>query len=184
MNITIPYQNILGLAFSLAGLALVAPVAFFFRNYSLTLDAAQLLYAFVMVLAPGSSLFSNNLGAGWLSFMPNFLNCNNGNYSCLYGNLLSPLICWSGAVIILFFIFKLIAIKKPKLTYQPFYTFFKGFLRWTLPPLIYDSTTVLIKSLQAQKFTSDFIVSAVVLGFLILVAFIELIGYKCLENKN
>jgi len=50
--------------------------------------------------------------------------------------------------------------------------------------LIYDSTTVLIKSLQAQKFTSDFIVSAVVLGFLILVAFIELIGYKCLENKN
>jgi hypothetical protein len=179
MSITIPYQSTLGLAFSIAGLALVAPVAFFFRTYSSSLDTAQLLYVFVLVLAPTSSLFSSDLGASWLSFMPNFLNCNNGKYVCSYGNLLSALICWTGAVILLFIIFRLIAIKKTNLSYQPFYNFFRGFLRWTLPPLIYYSTSVLIQSLQSQNLNNDFISSIVVLGFLLLVIFIELIVYKC-----
>lgn len=184
MNISIPYQSTLGLAFSIAGLALVAPVTFFFRTYSSSLDTAQLLYVFVLVLAPTSSLFSANLGASWLNFMPSFLNCNIGNYVCSYGYLLSALISWTGAVILLFIIFRLIAIKKTNLSYQPFYSFFRGFLRWTLPPLAYNSTYVLIKSLQSKNLNNDFISSIVVLGFLIFVAFMELIVHKCYQKKD
>jgi len=149
MSSIIPFQTTLGLAFSITGLTLVAPVSYHFRSYSHTLDAAQLFYVFATVFAPSINLFSNELKVSWLSFMPNFLNyCINGDYSCNYGNLISPTLCWIGSVFLLLIIFKLVAIKKPNLKFQPFYTFYKGFLRWTLGPLVYYSTTTLITALK------------------------------------
>jgi hypothetical protein len=61
MSSFIPSQDIIGKAFAIAGLSLVAPSTYFFRNYSRVLDYVQMFYVFSLAYATGTTLFSNNL---------------------------------------------------------------------------------------------------------------------------
>jgi len=118
--------------------------------------------------------------------MPSFLNyCNSGDFSCTYGYLLSPAICWAGAALILLLLVKIIGLKKREAKFQSVYNFWKGLLRWTMAPLIYSSTTVLIKGLQASPFSfnNDLIVSVVVLAFFLVITLVEVIGYKLTQKE-
>jgi hypothetical protein len=169
------------MAFSIAGLALVAPSTYFFRMYSRTLDLAQMIYVFALIYAANQTLFADNLSYSWLTFMPSFLNfCTAGDYSCTYGDLLSPAIVWAGAALLFMIIIKIVAAcKKNSWSYLKFYKFFRGFSRWTMAPLVYYSTDILISKLQAESYDDDFIASAVVLGFYALLSFVEIISFKC-----
>ncbi len=158
------------MAFSIAGLALVCLNTYFRRTYSPTLSSCQLFYLFAMVLAPTVSLFSRQLSYSWLSFMPNFLNyCSSGDFSCNYGYLLSPSICWAGAAILSFIIIKIIARKKPNAKFQPFYNFYKGLLRWTFAPLIYFCTLIVIIGLQYKSIDTNFYGAVIVLAYFVLI---------------
>lgn len=56
----------IGQAFSIAGLALVAPSCYFFRNYSRVLDYVQMFYVFALVFALSSGAFSLKLQWGFI----------------------------------------------------------------------------------------------------------------------
>ena len=173
MSSFIPYQQTIGLAFSIAGLSLVCFNTYIRRTYSPTLTACQLFYLFAMILTPSVTLFSNQLNYSWLSFMPNFLNyCSTGDFSCTYGYLISPSICWAGAAILSFIIIKIIARSKPNAKFQPFYNLYKGFLRWTFAPLIYFCTTIVIKSLQYNSKDTNFYGAIIVLAYFLLIVFL------------
>lgn len=102
MSSFIPEQALIGQIFAIAGLALVPFNTFFRRTYSSVLDATQMSYLFTMVLSPSIQFFSKELYYCWLSFMKTFLEyCTDGDFSCNYGYLLSPLMCWVGASILL-----------------------------------------------------------------------------------
>jgi hypothetical protein len=126
-----------------------------------------MFYLFSMILATSTPLFSNQLGYSWLSFMPSFLQyCTTGDFSCTYGNLLSPAICWAGATILFLILIKIIGkCCKSSAKFQPFYNLFKGLYRWCFGPLIYYSCQILIISLQNKNTNSNFIASIVVLGY-------------------
>lgn len=66
MSSFIPSHNVIGQAFSIAGLALVAPSCYFFRNYSRVLDYVQMFYVFALVFAYTSGAFSLNLQWGFI----------------------------------------------------------------------------------------------------------------------
>jgi hypothetical protein len=151
MSSFIPELDNIGKGFCLAGLALVPFSTYFRRSYSRTLEVTQMAYLFALILAPTSSLFANKLGYSWLSFMPTFLNyCTAGDFSCKYGYLLSPSICWAAAAILCFIIIKIIGRCKPNVKFQPFYNFYKGLIRWTFAPLIYFASDTLITCLQTN----------------------------------
>ena len=185
MSSFIPQQDNIGMGFSIAGLAFVSISTYYRRTYSRVLEAVQMAYLLAFTLAPTTSLFSNKLGYSWLSFMPSFLNyCITGDFSCTYGYLLSPSICWAGGSLLFLIIIKIIGRCKPSIKFQPFYNFFKGFFRWTFAPLIYFSTLVLLNKLQAGSKDNDLIASAVVLGYFAAISLIELIGYKILQSSH
>jgi len=141
MSSFIPQQDTLGIAFSIAGLAFICFSTYYRRTYSRVLEVAQMSFLFAAILAPTTALFSNKLGYSWLSFMPSFLNyCKTGDFSCRYGYLLSPSICWAGVALLSLIIIKIIARCKPSVKFEPFYNLFKGLFRWTFGPLIFYST--------------------------------------------
>lgn len=148
MSTLIPQQNYIGLGFSILGLALVAPSSYFFRIPNRVLDYLQFCYVFAAVYATSTSgpVFSTYLSRSWIDFMPSFLNsqCTTGDFVCTYGGLISWTIGVIGALILLFIIVKIIACRKPSVTYQPVYNFFKGFFRWSMGPLIYYSVTTIV----------------------------------------
>lgn len=182
----IPSQDIIGKAFAIAGLALAAPASYYFRMPSRILDYVQLVFIFASTYASGTTLFSGYLDYSWLSFMPSFLDkyCTTGDYICTYGYLLSPAIAWLGAAFFMLILLKLIGLKKENVGFRPFYLFWKGFLRWFMCPLVYYSTNILVKKLQAKTIDKDFIASAGVLGFFVLFTWIELIGLKCAQKES
>lgn len=178
MSSFIPQQDNLGMGFAISGLALICFSTYYRRAYSRILEAVQMTYLFAFIFTPTTALFSNKLGYSWLSFMPSFLNyCTAGDFSCTYGYLLSPAICWAGAALLSLIIIKIIGRCKPSVKFEPFYNFYKGLFRWTFGPLIYFSTLVLITSLQNNSKDKDFIASAAVLGYSAAICFIELIAY-------
>ena len=185
MSSFIPQQDNIAIGFSIAGLAFIPISTYYRRSYSRVLEAVQMCYLFAFTLVTTTSLFSNKLGYSWLSFMPSFLNfCTTGDFSCTYGYLLSPSICWVGASLLFLIIIKIAGRCKPSCKFQPFYNFFKGFFRWTFAPLIYFSALVLINKLQAGSKDNDLIASAVVLGYFATICFIEIIGYSCLGSTH
>ena len=69
----------LGQGLSIAGLALVMPFFFAFRTYLRFLDHLQLLYAYSLVLAFNSQVFSSNLANSWVGFNLNIFSfCTPG----------------------------------------------------------------------------------------------------------
>lgn len=183
MSSFVTSQDIIGKAFAIAGLALVAPSSYLFRNYSRVFDYVQLFYVFSLAYASTTGVFSQNLDWGSLSFMQNFLNayCNAGEFICLYGYLISPAIAWFGVTFFMLLILGLISLKKSSVKYQNFYNFWKGFFRWVSVPLIYLCTTQIITSIQNNfnysevNFDAALIVAAIIVCWI----FVEVIGYSC-----
>lgn len=155
MSSFIPTQDVIGQAFSIAGLALVAPSTYFFRNYSRVLDYVQMFYVFALVFASTSGAFSLNLQWGFISFMPTFMNsyCNSGEFLCTYGYLISPGISWFGVTFLMLILLGILACTKKNVRYQKFYNFWKGLMRWFMVPLAYYATVNIIRSLQSSKFS-------------------------------
>jgi hypothetical protein len=187
MSSFIPSQVIISQAFAIAGLVLVAPSTYFFRNYSRVLDYVQLFYVFALTYAVTSSDFSLKLGWGFLTFIPSFLTsyCTAGDYLCTNGYLISAGISWFGAALLMLIIIKIVSCKKAGARYQPFYNFWKGLLRWFMGPLVYYSTLQIISSLQSNKIMDiNFIAAAGVCALLVIWMFVELIGYKCVQREE
>ena len=187
MSSFIPSQDIIGKAFAIAGLALVAPSTYFFRNYSRVLDNVQLFYVFSLVYGTGTNLFSNNLDWGFLTFMQSFLNSYSypGEFLYVYGYLISPAISWFGVALLFFIILTIVACKKKDLRYHNFYIFWKGFFRWFSVPLAYFCTYQIITSLQLTNFNSmevNFDVAVIVAAIIFIWNFVELIGHSCVQK--
>lgn len=156
MSSFIPSQNTIGQAFAIAGLVLVAPSAYFFRNYSRVLDYVQMFYVFALTYAATSGVFSLNLSYGFVSFMRSFLDsyCSADTFLCTYGYLISPAVVWLGVTLLMLIVIKIISCKKPNWTFQSFYNFWKGMYRWVMPGLVYASTTQIISSAQSANFSA------------------------------
>ena len=189
MSSYIPSQELIGKAFAVAGLALVAPSTYYFRNYSRVLDYVQLFYAFALTYALASGDFSLKLGWGFLSFMPSFLDsyCSTGDYLCQYGYLVSPLVSWFGVALLMLLLIKVVSCcKRSGAHYQPFYNFWKGLFRWCFGPLVYLSTGQMVSQLQAGKSITgwNLLGPAVVCVVLFVWMWVELIGYRCVQREE
>jgi hypothetical protein len=187
MSSFIPSQTAIGNGFSVAGLALVCISTYFFRNYSRVLDCVQLFYVFALVFAPTGGEFSLNLGWGSLSFIPSFLGsfCVTGDFICTNGYLLSAGASWVGATFLMLIIIKIISCKRTNTRFQSFYNFWKGILRWVMTPLVYVSTIQVITQVKLNKIMDvNFYASAGVCAFFVIMWFVELIGYKCVELEE
>lgn len=133
-------QALAGQIIAITGLTLAPLTTLLGRHYSRTIYFAQLLYLFSAIFnSTIDSSFSTNLGYSWLSFMPSFTTnyCTAGDFSCLYGNLISPAICWVGGAVLLLLLVKIIACKVKTLRFLKVYAFYRGFAYWFFAPLIY-----------------------------------------------
>lgn len=98
------YEGV-GLGFSIAGLTLVVPLLFLFKQYFRFLDHLQFVFLYWGILAPVYTTFGSFLSASWSKFIPNFLNfCTANDFVCTSGFALSFTICLLGAIILLFLI--------------------------------------------------------------------------------
>jgi hypothetical protein len=181
----VPVQSSIGLAFSITGLALVMPVCFMFRQYFRSLDYFQMTYIFASVLAISNVTFSDNLNDSWVPFPENFLSgiCTSGDLVCSIGFQLSFTICLIGVLLILLLIVTIEKCRKPELKFEPVYSFFKGFFRWTYAPLVYYSI-IYLKSALDNGEISPIISAGVILGFTFLFPIFQLISYKCLQTEE
>jgi hypothetical protein len=181
-----PYAPTVGLAFWVGGLVLSPLSSFFMRSYSPTLVIVQLLYVFGNVYAADSALFAANLGQSWLGFVPSMLTyCPaQSTYECANASLITVLLVWAAFAILVSIIVKMAAIKRPNASFKPFYDFWKGVLRWTIVPLVYNSFNMFIFSLQEQNYHRDYYGAITVLIFYGVVLVVELIGYKCCEAED
>lgn len=187
MSSFIPSQDLIGKAFAIAGLALVAPSTYFFRNYSRVLDYVQMFYVFALVYATSTNVFSLNMQWGFLTFMQTFLNnyCNTGEFLCVYGYLISPGICWFGAALLMLIILGIASCRKGHSKFQKFYTFWKGLFRWFSVPLAYFCAIQIISSLQSTKFNSmevNFDAAVIIAAIIFIWMFVELIGHGCVQK--
>lgn len=153
MSSFIPSQELIAKAFAIAGLALVAPSTYYFRNYNRVLDYAQLFYIFALTYAATQNTFSASLGWVFMPWMPTFMNkyCSPGDYLWTYGYLISPGIAWFGAALLMLILIKIAAACKKRVQFQGFYNFWKGLLRWFAVPLVYFSTQLIITNVNANK---------------------------------
>jgi hypothetical protein len=145
-----PFPTILGIACWMGSLALSPFTSFFMRSYSQSLVIVQLVYIFGSNYASGTSLFAGNLGQSWLGFIPSILAyCPQySTYECNNANLLTALLLWVGLLILIWIIVKVVSIKRPSTSFKSVYNFYKGFFRWVLIPLTYNSWNTFIIGLQ------------------------------------
>jgi hypothetical protein len=169
MSSFVPSQDLIAKAFVIAGLALVAPSTYYFRNYNRVLDYVQMFFVFALIYAPTSGDFSLSLSWGLISFIPNFLTnyCVTNDFICNYGYLHSAAIGWFGIALLMLIIIKIVSCKKNGVKYQPFYNFWKGIFRWITTPLVFYSTMQIISQAQNNNFMDrNFYASAGVCVFL------------------
>ena len=62
----------LGFGYSIAGIVLVVPICFIFREYFKFLDNLQLFFLFYLALGKNKQMFSHYLSASWVDFDRNF----------------------------------------------------------------------------------------------------------------
>jgi hypothetical protein len=173
-----------GLAFSIVGLVLVVPSTFLFKQYFRFFDHLQLTLLYWMALAPSYDLFASHLTDSWAYFVPNFLKfCTFGDLVCQLGFALSFTICLLGVILLLWLIVTLEKCRKPDLRFEPVYSTFKGFFRWTYIALAYYSLTHLITDLKNGT-RNDFLSSIVVLAWTAVFPIIQLIFYKVIQTEN
>ncbi len=107
------YEGI-GLGFSIAGLALVVPLLFLFKQYFRFLDHVQFIFLYWGILATTYTTFGSFLSASWSRFIPNFLSfCSAKDFVCTSGFALSFTICLLGAILLLFLIVMFEKCRKP-----------------------------------------------------------------------
>ena len=135
----------LGIGYSITGLALALPVCFIFRTYFRFLDHLQLFYLFYLGLGNSLIMFSKYLSDSWVLFDQNFfVFCNEGDLLCTIGFPLSFTSCLMVFLIALKIIVLFEKCRKQQIRYEPVYSFFKGFWRWTYVPLTYYSLYFII----------------------------------------
>jgi hypothetical protein len=178
-TVDIPSQEFIAQILCIIALIFVCPLSYFFHQYSRSLDLAQLLYAFSFLFAANTPAFSSYLDYAFVSFVPTIVNlCTD--YRCSSSDYLLNLaitdlaILWMVALLLCLTVLKHIGCAYPWVKFLPFYNFFKGFMRWFMPPLIYYSTKVVLNS---TSFNTNFIVALVILGVFILLSILEVIGY-------
>jgi hypothetical protein len=182
-------QELIGHILSIAALT-VAPFATFFgRHYSRSLYFAQFLYVVSLLFLPGTNMpFSSYLGYSWLTFMPTFTTnyCTAGDYSCTYGNLVSPALVWLGGAVFFFILIKIIACKKKNARFLTFYNFYKGFMYWFYGPLIFYSVTTLIPLIDGGNYQQsiDFRAACVVIILFVVISVVEVIAYKIAQKPE
>jgi hypothetical protein len=178
-------QNLAGQIISITALTLAPLTTLLGRHYSRTMYFAQLLYLFSAVFNSNTiTNFSTNLGYSWLSFMPSFTSnyCTSGDFSCSYGNLVSPAVCWVGGAVALFLLVKIIACKVKSLQFLKVYAFYRGFGYWFFAPLVYYSTMTIILKIQLSTMDNSLLSAGIVLAVFVLIALIELISAKCAQR--
>lgn len=166
-------QELIGKILAITALSLAAPCTLLAKHYSRTLYFAQMLFLFSSVFQTTTdSNFSMNLNFSWLNFMPSFTNhyCDQGDFSCDYGYLISPGLVWLGGAVAFFLIFKLIACRMGNLHFLRFYAFYRGFFHWFMGPLVYFSTARIIKAIQYSNFDVSFTSAIIVLAVFCLIA--------------
>lgn len=181
----LPNQSLTGQILAIAGLTLGSLCTLLGRHYSRTLYFAQMLFLFSAVFPTTTELsFSVNLGYSWLSFMPSFTTnyCTVGDFSCTYGNLISPGLCWVAGAVALFLLVKILACKFKTLKFLKVYTFYRGIFHWVLGPLVYFSTIQVISGLRQSNYDKSFLSALIVLGTFFLVALVELISAKVAQR--
>lgn len=182
-----PSQTLIGMILAIAGLALAAPCTLLGRHFSRSLFLAQMLYVFSSIYSTTTTAsFSSNLDYSWLSFMPQFTKnyCSSGDFSCNYGNLISPGICWFAGAVLLFLIIKIVSCKKRDCKFLSVYNLYKGLFYWFMPPLVFYSTATIIYSLQNSSSDKNFYSAIIVLGMIVLVIIVELIAYKVAQREE
>ena len=176
------YYSSIGLAFSIVGLALLIPYVFLFKQHLRYFDHLQLTVLYWLVLARSQNTFASHLEDSWAKFIPNFLKfCTEGDLVCTVGFALSFTICLIGALIILWLIVTIEKCRKPNLKYQPVYSSFKGFFKWTFIALATFSLTYLVNDIK-QGTNNNLIASIVILAFTVVFPFIQLIYYKVIQT--
>lgn len=166
-------QELIGKILAITALSLAAPCTLLGKHYSRTLYFAQMLFLFSSVFQTTTdSNFSMNLGFSWLNFMPSFTYhyCNQGDFSCDYGYLISPGIVWLGGALAFLLLFKLIACMTESLQFLKFYAFYRGFFHWFMGPLVYFSTARIIQAIQFDNFDVSFTSAIIVLALFFLIA--------------
>lgn len=180
-------QELIGKVLSIIGLSLAPLATLFARHYSRSLYFAQMLFVWsILYNTTGSISFSSYLGWSWLGFMPEFTSkwCTIGDYSCSYGNLVSPGIVWLGGVVLFFIVIKIVACKKKEAKFLSFYNFYKGFLYWFFAPLVYYSTNIVVNGIQASNMGNNFIAAVIVLGIFVGITIVEVIAYKIAQREE
>ena len=173
----------LGLGYSITGIALVIPICFGFRQYFRFLDHLQIFYLLFLSLGSGTKIFSSYLDSSWVLFPHNFyVFCSSGDLVCTVGFPLSFTSCLIAFLLIMRIIVAFEKCRKPEIRFEPVYTFFKGFFRWTFIPLTYYSLYFLIKSVQGTS--NDLIPSIVVFSVCVIFPIIQLIVYKCIQGEK
>ena len=102
-GLIVPGQNIIGIVFSVYGLALVWPIVFVFKQYLRLLDYMQFMYIWGLVIYSTTSVFSDHLGVSCWTFFPSFFSslCLTGDLVCTAGGQMTWTVCFVGALALL-----------------------------------------------------------------------------------
>ena len=85
--ITADILDILGLAFSIVGLAFIIPILFVFKQYFRFNTHMQFLYLFYIAFAPTAAIFSSYAEISWAAITQNFYIFCTHLTQCIYGTL-------------------------------------------------------------------------------------------------
>lgn len=117
--------------------------------------------------------------------MPEFTSkyCTAGDFSCVYGRLVSSAIVWIGAAALMLLIIKIVACKKKEAKFLSFYNFYKGFMYWFFGPLVYAATGEIINGVKNSTITSNgFAAGVIIVAAFFAIALIEIIAYKVAQR--
>ena len=68
------------------------------------------------------------------------------------------------------------------LQFLKFYAFYRGFFHWFMGPLVYFSTSRMIKAIQLDEFDVSFTSAVIVLGVLLLIVIVELVSAQVAQQ--
>ena len=138
-------------------------------------------YLFASVL--NTLAMSNKLTTAMVSFNKNILTfCTTGDFICSNGFALSFGVILVG-ILLLTFIF--VSIQKccgKAIEYEPVFLTFKGFIKWIYLPLVNSSTKQILFLISSTIDLNTFLAPAIVLGFLAIFPFFQLIAKKCSQK--
>ena len=121
-----------------------------------------------------------------VSFDKNILTfCTTGDYVCSNGFALSVGAILSGLLLITFIFVSIQKCCGKAIEYEPVFITFKGFIKWIYVPLVYTSTKALLSLISLTTVSlslTTLLPPAIVLGFLALFPFFQLIAKKASQK--